>query len=360
MLDTMAMANLLKGEYKEAFKKIDMYGGMNNVDVKIHEDRMMNLYDMFVEAQEERKPVEKIIGKDIENFCKEYFNCSEEKKWYIEVIKRISNVMSVIFLYSVVHFLFLSEGNVAFWDARINLLPVVVGIIVGFALIMLGRIINKQVTFKKEKVNPTFYAILLLVVFIGGVISAPILQDDINIDAPLDITVIVSGGIAGVYCLVSVILLFTRKDKRKMTKEEKAQRKAFQEELEFQSGIKDVADGMATRYKRKVKKYAKKGKTYTHQDFVQYTNKEIKDEKQYNVIVFLLLLVFVIINAITSFSKMNLMPFIIMLVIQIAVEVIVFRWFVKFNKEQSKSYEIILNECEQRNINVVEYVEQME
>ena len=70
MIDTLAMANLLNGEYKEAFTKIDMYGSMGNVDMDIYEDRIMNLYDMFVEAQEEGKPVEKIIGKDIEGFCK--------------------------------------------------------------------------------------------------------------------------------------------------------------------------------------------------------------------------------------------------------------------------------------------------
>lgn len=38
MIDTLAMANLLKGEYKEAFTKIDMFGSMGNVNMDIYED----------------------------------------------------------------------------------------------------------------------------------------------------------------------------------------------------------------------------------------------------------------------------------------------------------------------------------
>ena len=51
----------------------------------ILKEKIMNLYDLLLQAQEENKPVEKIIGNNLEAFCKEYFAPIEEakKKWYV-------------------------------------------------------------------------------------------------------------------------------------------------------------------------------------------------------------------------------------------------------------------------------------
>lgn len=360
MIDTLAMANLLKGEYKEAFTKIDMFGSMGNVDMDIYEDRIMNLYDMFVEAQEEGMPVEKIIGKDIEGFCKAYYNCSEEKKWYVDVLKRFCNIMTIIFVYCLLETFWVREDKIVFFEDRINIMPIVVGLIVGFILVGLGKLINKQVTFKKEKVNPMPYSILLLVVFVVGVIFAPLFKDDINISVPLGVTTIVSGAITGIYMLTIIIIKLINRDKNKLLKEEKAQRKEVLDEIEFRAGIKDVADGMATRYNRKLKKYQKKGKDYTHNEFIQSIRKEIKDEKQYNIVVGIILLVFVGINVVKCFFEAEPIPYIVFTAIMIVAEIFIYKWFVKFNREQSMSYEIILEDCQKRDITITEYVEQME
>ncbi|MBE5954806.1 MAG: DUF1048 domain-containing protein [Lachnospiraceae bacterium] len=360
MIDTLAMANLLKGEYKEAFTKIDMYGSMGNVDMDIYEDRIMNLYDMFVEAQEEGKPVEKIIGKDIEGFCKAYYNCREEKKWYVDVLKRFCNIMTIIFVYCLLETFWVREDKIDFFEDNINIMPIVVGLIVGFILVGLGKLINKQVTFKKEKVNPAPYSILLLVVFVVGVIFAPLFKDDINISVPLGIITIVSGVITGIYLLVKIIIKIVNRDKIKLAKEEKAQRKEVLDEIEFRAGIKDVADGMVTRYNKKVTKHQKKGKTYTYDEFIQSIRKEMKDEKQYNIVVGAILIIWAGISVVRCFFVAEPIPMIVFTALLIVAEVFIYKWFVKFNKEQTLSYEIILGECEKRDITVDEYVKEME
>ena len=142
MIDTLAMANLLKGEYKEAFTKIDMFGSMGNVNMDIYEDRILNLYDMFMEAQEEGKPVEKIIGKDIEGFCKAYYNCREEKKWYVDLAKRFCNIMTILFVYCLLETLWVREDKIVFFEDRINIMPIIVGLVVGFVVYYLLNNVN--------------------------------------------------------------------------------------------------------------------------------------------------------------------------------------------------------------------------
>ena len=121
-----------------------------------------------------------------------------------------------------------------------------------------------------------------------------------------------------------------------------------------------MADGMAKRYNRKVKKYQKKGKEYTHDEFVQSIRKEIKDEKQYNIVVGVILLLVAGINVVKRLFEAEPIPYIVFTVIMIVAEIFIYKWFVKFNREQTMSYEIILGECEKRDITITEYVEQME
>ncbi|MBQ8318033.1 MAG: hypothetical protein IJX85_06820 [Lachnospiraceae bacterium] len=320
----------------------------------------MNLYDMFMEAQEEGKPVEKIIGKDIEGFCKAYYNCSEEKKWYVDLAKRFCNIMTILFVYCLLETFWVREDKIVFFEDRINIMPIIVGLVVGFVLVGLGKLINKQVTFKKEKVNPAPYSILLLVVFVVGVIFAPLFKDDINISLPLGVTTIVSGAITGIYLLAIIIIKVVNRDKNKLLKEEKAQRKEVLDEIEFRAGIKDVADGMVTRYNKKVTKHQKKGKTYTYDEFIQSIRKEMKDEKQYNIIVGAILIIWAGISVVRCFLVAEPIPMIVFTALLIVAEVFIYKWFVKFNKEQTLSYEIILGECEKKDITITEYVEQME
>ena len=59
------------------------------------------------------------------------------------------------------------------------------------------------------------------------------------------------------------------------------------------------------------------------------------------------------------FFETEPIPHIVFTVIMIAAEIFIYKWFVKFNREQSMSYEIILEDCEKRDITITEYVEQM-
>ena len=80
MLDTISMAEKLRGDYRKAFEKADMYCVISSENEEAADDKMMNLYDCLLEAQNNEKPIEKIIGKDIEKFCKEYFKTDKEEK----------------------------------------------------------------------------------------------------------------------------------------------------------------------------------------------------------------------------------------------------------------------------------------
>lgn len=63
----------LKGEYNKVFDRVEGYTIIRDIDEDTKEEMLMNLVDMLYSAQLDEKPVEKIVGKDIDQFCKEYF-----------------------------------------------------------------------------------------------------------------------------------------------------------------------------------------------------------------------------------------------------------------------------------------------
>lgn len=60
----------LSGEYKEVFYKTEMYVLSQNADNDTTEERLGELLDVFLSAEESGKPVEKIVGNDLESFCR--------------------------------------------------------------------------------------------------------------------------------------------------------------------------------------------------------------------------------------------------------------------------------------------------
>ena len=63
----------LEGAYKDAYERVELYALTTNMGEAVKDEMLMNLLDSLLNAQKKGKPVEKIVGKDIEQFCKDYF-----------------------------------------------------------------------------------------------------------------------------------------------------------------------------------------------------------------------------------------------------------------------------------------------
>lgn len=96
----MFYTDKLEGEYKDAFRQIDSYVNAERIDEDTQEEYMGQLLDVFLIAQQERKPIAKIIGTDIERFCKSF---CEDFTWKTKILAAIDmwkNFAWVIFVMS--------------------------------------------------------------------------------------------------------------------------------------------------------------------------------------------------------------------------------------------------------------------
>lgn len=356
MLDTLAMAALLKGEYKKAFEKIDLYGSINNVNQDVYEDRILNLYDMFTEAQNEDKPVEKIIGKDIEAFCKEYFKVPEKNYTFIKVLGRIAYLSLIIFILCIIDFLWQIDEGKTVTEMKVDIIPILVGAGIGLVLLVLCQFATKNMIFKNDKIKPIFYYMFVLIFIVVGVFVVNRAFDDYAVSLPLMPVLIVSGIYTLLYYGIRAIVRYKTTGRvSKFSKEDKAERKEFDDEVAFRAGVKQSAETMAERYTKLRDKKAKKGIEYTYKEFTKVIVDEAKHSGITKFIIILICVACVVISTVKSFMSEGIMVAATLFGMLGIIQFFVARFMLKILDQVYRENLHVLKECEERGIDVIEY-----
>ena len=87
----------LKGEYLKKFNEIEYYGQIHMVNEDNLAEKMMDLVDLFLEAQENGKPAEFIIGNDIGDFCENFYSDITKKDMIKSVLESFRVLLWEVF-----------------------------------------------------------------------------------------------------------------------------------------------------------------------------------------------------------------------------------------------------------------------
>lgn len=271
----------LNKEYMEVFNTISKYVTASNMDEMRTEETLSEVMDTFLAAQEAGKPVEKVVGKDLQKFCESL--CSEKGiKTYILGFFETCHFMFIWYFLTVlldIHFLFTSllEGEkINFFTFRSHKdIPsfLIAGI---FVLVLLYSInyLKKKFMFTNPKLSKWLMPISFIFVAAVCIILVSFLPDEGSENGPyLWISLI----ICGVYFIFRRIIT---KDKRRFKKENRITFNEFLgvSENEF-SGVSetfknDTEEMEMIRFEKMNKRNAKKGKPeLTFEQFLDFEEK---------------------------------------------------------------------------------------
>ncbi len=364
MADTFAMAELLKDEYRKTFEQITLYANLTFGNEQFVNDRMMNIYDMFIEAQENGKPVEKIVGADLEEFCKEYFKADSKGIWAKEIFKRLFHVAVIALVFIFIDYFMRGEGG-TLSEATIDMKPILIGVFVGGVLITFGKFAQRKLMFRNTQTKPAAYYVALVALFLGGIGGLLVATKE----ADLNLNLFWAAGISGGYCVLYLVSTWIYRYSKygsfrnpdKLSKEEKAQQKEFDEELTLQSDMVSSAKGMAKRFQRLQAKNQKQGKPeYTMEEFI----KLMKKETQWGLGTKILWIVFPILCVAISTWRMWVAEGPVAATVVFAVTAVVLAFIYKLFWEALKgmftAQRKVIEECEKRGVTIMQYVEGME
>lgn len=364
MLDTLSMAEQLCGEYREAFEKADVYSTMETGADAVSEDKLMELYDSLMEAQKDGVPVEKIIGNDMEAFCKMFFEEEEEPvKPLIKFAMGVYNFAMIITIFTTLDILLREEGT-DWRTMNSDLLPFIGGVGVGFILSLFFEYAIKPMIFKSKKLKPIAYYVIILVSYVGSIILAVVLVGDMDINVRSVWLLIPCVIYVVIYLVIRSIWRYqkygTIKNIHKESKEDKKIKKEFNKELNEKSTEGIVVEALSKRYERICKKKAKKNQKYTYEKFDERIRKEEERMKVIDKLIALLFIGMVLVPTLDTIINESIVDGLILGVILAVLEFAIYRFFSKASKEGSEARLEILDQCKEWEITIVEYTKMME
>lgn len=154
----------LKGEYKETFEKIQVYQGTFRMDNDTYEERMMEILDIFLHAQEEGKPVERITGKNLEWFCRRFCRGAGWKSVLIDLAEGARFMMWAFLLDALLLFpdvwgLMVKGDFAAAWKLPLDfsVMTVVWGFLLVYGISEVFHVIERGVMFRLKKFSFRLY-----------------------------------------------------------------------------------------------------------------------------------------------------------------------------------------------------------
>lgn len=349
----------LKGEYLEVFDKIELYGLTNSVDSEVFEERMMDLVDMMLVGQEKGVPVEKIVGKNVEDFCEAHFDEGDTWDKIKRLPKRLVAVMWILLVLEAFDFipaLINLKDGMSVWSIEGDMAPFLLGAITGIVVFGILERIARRFVFSSKWLTTNKFLWMFVIIFIGSIAVEMKILEAFEISVPALIVLIIAGVYLAIYYTVSAINNYKKYGTIRKPKDE--HRVSFwgmvNEEVE-----KDFPQTMKKRFDKKNARLAKKGKALmTEEEYHEKIRKEAESDKKGNYFVIVFLVVLVLGLSITEMVTNNVVEGLIFMAVLSVVELPILLCTRSSIKKDPKG--TLIRKCDEMGITIIEYAKRLE
>lgn len=346
------MEKNLTGAYNEAFTTARQYAVTKGyTQEKIYES-MSDLYDLLLTAQEDGRPVEKVIGKDISYFCKNYFGKYSVSDFLKSTGEFIFRACIFLVIWELLNFVFYSGGFMAFMGGKVDLTPYIFGLSIAIVTNVISFFVVAPLTAKNRKAGDWSNILLCAAMFAAIFVSAEFkLSIDVNVKVWVILTILVSYIV--IYFTIRSVIRYRKYGTicdiyKKAFKEN--WKKAYQD-YPMQKG---VLEGWQLRYNRLLRK----GKV-TEETFLEKLKKEQKINIAADKVTTVLMVVLVLPFAFDILRDSEaLWAGLIGVGVFCLIEFIAYSIFLKPMKKLTVVFGKLLNECEKSGMTMPKYIEE--
>ena len=351
-MDYNLLETQLNGEYREVFARAQLYSTLKHIPDDVADEKMSELYDLLLTAQTDKKPVNKLIGKDENKFLKNFFGD-------YTIRERLKSIPSVLYRWAWVVLVIETIEAIAADDTIKNFFHIKsdvsgygIGFITAILIYLVCNTILAPVLLKKKKVSYTgwyFMLLAIIVVFIGVGVE---IFGDTSIMLLTHPFILCSAIYIVIYFIVRSIWRYRNygsiRDTRKQIEQDSYYRNLYDRDME-----KIYLEGWRSRYNR----LSKKGKV-TAEGFIDKLKKEEKTTMTMMTVV-----VPVLFTAVVAFSIFDVArdstwyDTLLFTAIIGTVEFFIARWIIRSEKKQSAIRTGVIRRCEESGLTMPEYIE---
>lgn len=352
------MKDKLNEDYRTAFEKVEMYAMAKNIDADTDSEMMMNLLDVLLTAQEDGTAAEKVIGTDVEKFCRSYFSDYTFRNRLREIPRMLYRLLFLVFVFTVIEVAFeMDWENFTLSVRMIDVSGYFMGLVGGGLIVAVLKIFVQPFVFRLKRFPMGIFYGIIAVLFVGEMIISVYIGEKFGIQLNLSLLFVLylSGGYCFCYLVVRSIWRWknTGSIRKKIEPFEKGDtffKTSFQAEFK-----KQLVVNARKKYEKRNKKRVRKGlEPMSPQEFMKYLRRWGKKNQRVDVIlsVSLVILLFsmVLREGITGTWLDALILMGVLFVVEIPAMGLFYLSFRGNEKEKQ-----ILNECEERGITIFEY-----
>ena len=229
--DYILLQDRLKGEYKDAFQKVQMYSTSNLIGEDTESELMMELLDHMLMAQEEGKPVSTIVGDDIEGFCEIFFSEYKLGNRFVDFLKTLYRMAWIMLVFAILD-LVIGDGALSSSDIGAIGAIVLGGLSGSLSILIIYLLIRPLV--KKRKVNATALNAIYIVLLLASVIITCVLANRYSINVPAWVAVTLPTVYIVVYYIVNAVTNYKKNERRRRKGQAPLSEEEFMEKLDKQ------------------------------------------------------------------------------------------------------------------------------
>lgn len=357
MVSYVLYKDKLRDEYLRAFDYVEIYSSAIAVPEQEMEEMLNSLLDTLYEAQENKKPVEMIVGSDLKQFCADYF------QGYTHIGNFMKGLVPMFYRFAIVVFLCtllelggLEEGTTLF-HATTDVGGFLCGAFAGIAAGMIASAVAKTLLFRSKKFTNKRFTVLVVITYIVAIIVSVLLCENVIITVPLFPVLLVSGCYILLYKLVSWMIRYRKYGTIKKSAEERYSLKDTVKEAFNSENVNnqyELLDALAEMYQKKNARLAKRGKApVTPEEHTENVRKDAKITK-YSLLYFIVLFVVCVGGPVLFTEFESAADFVIFLLIMVVVEGAILRFLYKASKAGCEERLALLAQCDAEGITLVE------
>lgn len=353
-MNTVLMAEQLSGEYRQVFERADLYCTVTGIATEVAEDKMMNLFDIFMTAQSHGKPVEKIIGRDVEKFCKCYFEDYSLRERIKHSPALFYKICWVIFICSAIEvfendFEKIVTGEIYY---RTDILPYMTGLVLGLLFSAVIGFLMSRLIFRFPKIGSVKIYIGILIIFLVAMAVWELWEDTIKttVFIPIIPVIAVSGVYIAAYWGIRAYRRYCRhgsifKEKVKIKREDS------------ESFLLEIGESLIKKFYRKNKRRKRRGKAeWTIWEYMDYLCRQDAKEVWKWHLMALFYVVVVAVPVIHTLLIEGMMDALILAAILLVIEIPIYFSCKKLSDFGVRCRKKLMQECQAHAMDLIEYV----
>lgn len=350
----------LKGDYLAVYDKVELYTVTHHINGKTSDDMLMNLLDLLLTAQKKERPVEKVVGRNVERFCHDYFEVDNRKDYIQERLRSTCGFLWFVFIIECIDIIIqLTEGKFDFWGLKMNVSGFAVGLFAGMIFRVISDIAIRPWIFHFRWMTMRKYRVISVIAIILLSILGVIIFDMQNLQIPAFPVFLISGMYIFFYYAICLIIRYQKTGSLRKQSEDMQKVEQEYPDKEF---LKMTAKGIIVGYERKNRwRFRRKKEMLTPEEYTEKLRKDQGKEGVWNLItIFSILIIYGVGVFLVSLDSTWLDTLIFAGILGV-LEFAILYATLSVTKSWGTNYiEIILDACKKENITVLDYAARLQ